>query len=171
MTDVPVTKTTDIITERIKPGTFTSERGHFARYFNVSGWQMIVIAGIAISSIAAFATTYDAITGLDKKIESCEQTTEIKKQLNTKFIVILVLSCLAVVLGLLLAWFFRTQANQRRLLTLGITGGGLIGILYSLSLRFRNATNLVKLGISWVSLLAFVLLGFFISSGKTDTVV
>lgn len=168
MSDVPITKSTaSKLAERFKPGSFVTEKEHFTRYFNISGWQLIVIAGIAISGIAAFANTYDAITGVNKDLEQCEESSSIKSKLNAKFIVILVLSCLAVVGGILLAWFFRTQSNQKRLLTLGITSGGVLGILYALSIKFRNTTNLAKLGISWISLLAFLLLGFFISSGGT----
>lgn len=163
--EIPITKTTTILTERLKPGSYSVEKANVSRYFTLNAWQYLVILGIAVSGLAAFATTYDAITGIDTKMAVCEQTGDLKHQLNIKFIVILVLSCLAVVFGIIMAWFFRSQENQRRLLTLGITTSGILGILYALSIRFTSTSNLVKLGISWGSLLCFLLLGFFLHTG------
>ncbi len=165
MSDVTVTPSaTSKLTGILKPGSYEIEKGHFSRYFSLNWWQLIVVAGIAISGIAAIANTYDAITGVDKDIEGCENVSNLRKKLEAKFIIIIVLSCLAVVGGIILAWLLRSGTNQRKLLTMGLTTGGILGILYALTIRFRGTSNMVKLGISWVSLLAFVLLGFFINT-------
>ncbi len=101
--EIPITKTTTILTERLKPGSYSVEKANVSRYFTLNAWQYLVILGIAVSGLAAFATTYDAITGIDTKMEVCEQTGDLKHQLNIKFIVILVLSCLAVLFGIIMA--------------------------------------------------------------------
>lgn len=162
--EIPIT-TTSLLGDRIKPGSLSVEKANLSRYLTLSTWQYLVILGIAISGLAAFVNTYDAITGIDAKTQACEQTGDLGHQLNVKFIIVLVLSCIAVVLGIVLAWFFRAQVNQHRLMTLGITTGGIFGILYALSIKFVNTSNFVKLGISWASLLAFLLLGFFLHTG------
>ena len=154
------------ITESLKPGSFDEESGHFKRLFTLSNWQYVVILGIAISGLAAFVNTYDAWSGINAKLAACTQDPVLKKELNTQFIVILVLSCLAVLLGIILAWIFRSKLNQRKIITLGITTAGVLGILYALSIKFQNTTNAAKLGVSWVSFLAFLILGYFISSNK-----
>lgn len=158
------------ITNRIMPKSFSEETTSLGKLFTLTNWQYVVILGIAISGLAAFVNTYNAISNIDKNLQKCAETDALKKELKTQFIVILVLSILAVILGMLLAWFFRHSDNQRKVLTLGITTTGIFGILYAISMKLRNVTNKIKLGISWVSFVGFIILGFFISSeGKLTT--
>ena len=163
---------------RLMPESFGIEKENITKYFSLNSWQFLVVLGIAISGLAAFVNTYDAWSGINSKIQTCAQSDALQKELNTQFIIIMVISCLAIVLGIILFWLFRNQKNQRRLVTMGITTTGIFGIIYALSIKFQNATNKIKLGISWTSFIGFLILGFFISGGikvfggvsKTDSV-
>jgi len=145
--------------------SITNEAGAMKNYFTLQSWQLLVILGIALSGLSTFVTTYNAWSGINTNVQACAQSSLLQKKLKTKFIVILVLSCLAVVLGILLAWFLRRNPNPRKLFTLGITGVGVFGIIYAIALKFQNVTDKVKLGVSWASFVAFLLLGFFLSYG------
>lgn len=153
---------------RLAPGTFTEELGNVKRLISLSGWQYIVILGIAVSGLAAFINTYEAIAGTNDTLKACTESETYKKQINTEFIVLLILSILAILIGAVLAWALRNQGNQRNLITLGIMTVGFFGIIYAISLKFQNVTSKIKLGISWISFLAFIILGFFMSSGVTQ---
>lgn len=151
--------------EMLKPTDINTEAGHIKRYVtSLSGPQLIIVLGIAISGLAAFINTYNAITKINAQIQQCTDSPQLRSALNKQFIVILVLSCFAVVLGIFLAWLFRKATNQRQLLTLGIIAIGIFGILYAISIKFQYVANDLKLGLSWVSLAAFIILGFFLSS-------
>jgi uncharacterized membrane protein HdeD (DUF308 family) len=152
--------------KRFKPESTEMEKTNFKKFFQLNSWQYLLIIAISISGLATFINTYDAWSNINSKLIACTQSDALQKELNTQFIVILVLACVAIVLGVLLAWFFRSQANQRRILTLGIITTGIFGILYALSIKFQNATNKWKLGISWAAFLFFLILGFFLSTKK-----
>jgi hypothetical protein len=150
--------------KQLTPGTLAEEKANAHRFFTLNNWQYIVILGIAISGLAAFITTYNAVTKINKDLLTCENSVALKHALNTKFLIVLILSCIAVFIGILLAWLFRANANQRKLLTIGITTMGIFGILYAIGIKFRGTTNNLQLGISWITFLAFLILGFFFSS-------
>lgn len=134
-------------------------------YFDLKNWQIIVIFGIAISSVASFINTYDYLSGINDKLISCTESDVLQKQLNVQFIVVIVLSCLAFILGVILAGIFRKD-NKKKLVTLSLVASGIAGILYALNIKFQNTTNIIKLSISWASLAAFILIGFFLSTHK-----
>lgn len=148
------------------PADWATEKKNFSRYFyGMNNWQFMVVLGIAISGLASFVNTYDAWSGINSQTQSCTQSSTLQKDLNIQFIVLIVLSCVAIILGILLAWVFRSQQNQRRLVTLGITTAGIFGILYALSIKFQNASNKIKLWTSWVCFAGFLIIGFLISTG------
>lgn len=157
-------KSSSSITQSLKPTSLSEETANIKRLFSFSKWQIFVLFGIAISGLAAFVNTYDAWSGITTQLQSCTSSSNIQSELNTQFIVIIVLSCVAIVLGLFLAWLFRGHANQRRLITLGITLAGFFGIVYALSVKFQNATNKVRLTVSWLSFIGFLIWGYFISN-------
>ena len=157
------TKKTSWVTKQFAPGSLADETGYASKYFNLDIWHYLIIIGIAVSGLAAFVNTYDAISGINANMQACSQTDVLQKELNTQFIVLLALSCFAVLLGLILAWFFRKQDNQRRLITLGIITIGIFGILYALTIRFQYTSNTIKLFASWITFLGFLVLGWFLS--------
>lgn len=154
------------ITNQIKWQGSEKEKKFAKNFFTLNNWQYLVILGIAISGLAAFINTYDAISGINKKTQICAQSSLLQKELNTQFIVLIVLSCFAIVLGIILAWIFRSGTNQRKIVTLGIMTVGIFGIIYALAIKFYQFSISAKLGISWVAFLGFLILGYFISSGK-----
>lgn len=154
--------------ENILPQSFEIEKENISKYFNITSWQGIVIIGIAISGIASFVNTYNAWSGINIELEKCSQTSELKKKLYIQFIVIMVLSSLAIVLGIVLAWLFRTSENPRKILTFGIITLGILGIVYALATKFQNTSNSIKLTISWASFIGFIILGFFVSKNQNS---
>ena len=150
----------------LKPGSLAEEKVNLMKTFSINNWQYAVILGIAVSGIAAFVNTYDAISNINKNRQTCTQTDQLKHELNVRFVILIILSCLALLIGLLMAWSFRTSENKHQVLTLGLASGGILGILYAVSTKFQNTTNAVKLGVSWISLAAFIILGFLIGTGK-----
>lgn len=128
--------------------------------------QLIALLGIALSGLAAFVTTYDALFKVDSLKSQCDQSGELKSALQTRFIVLLVISCLAVVLGLLIAWFVRN--SPAKIVLLGIAGAGLAGILYAVVNKYNHAQSSIKLGLSWASFVAFVILGVILGFRSGD---
>jgi heme O synthase-like polyprenyltransferase len=150
----------------LKPRALGEEAKDIRRFFALNTWQYFIIIGIAISGIAAFVNTYDAWRSISKKMQECTNSNPLKKELKIQFIVMLTLSILTLLLGLILLWIFRNKENQRRLITLGTITIGILGIVYSISIKLQDVTNIVKLGVSWVSFAAFLVLGFFFSRPK-----
>ena len=146
----------------------TSEELQTAKkYFSgMTSWQILVIFGIAISGLATFVNTYDAASGINAQIQTCMQTGTLQQQLNTEFIVLIVLSCVAIVLGIILAWFMRNAVNSRRVMTLGVIIAGICGILYAISIKLSSSTmsSVLKAGLSWTVFIGFLVAGYFISS-------
>lgn len=154
------------IGETLKPGSFADEKEHIKTLVGGLGyWQVLVIFGIAISGISAFMNTYDYVTSVNSQLATCVQSAALKEEINKEFIWLLVLSCLAVVLGSLAAWFLRKSNNQRSVFTFGFILTGIFGILYALSIKYQHIGSGIKMGLSWTSFLGFLVLGFFVSSG------
>ncbi|MEM0354019.1 MAG: hypothetical protein QXW79_00420 [Thermoplasmata archaeon] len=133
------------------------------KYFSMTSWQYLVILGIAITGLASFINTYNAFSDINIHTEKCYQEDPLNKEIHTQFVVVLVLSILSLVLGITLAILLRHAKNQRRIVTLGIITVGIFGIIYSLSLKFYTFSGWTKVGISWASFVAFLILGFFMS--------
>ena len=132
--------------------------------FLPSKWQFFIILGVAVSGIAAFINTYDAIAKIDSKLANCAESAALANTLKIRFIIMLVLSCLAIIIGIVLSWVLRN--NPKLILTFGLITTGLLGIIYAVVTKYNKAEMGVKLGISWISLLAFVILGYLLDSGK-----
>lgn len=154
----------DYLSDKFALGSFDEETGNMKRYFDLSPWHYLIILGVAVSGMAALINTYNAVSGFNDKVKGCTQTKSVKSAINTKFIILLVISIFIVIFGFVLAWFLRGQDNQRRLLTLGLMTAGIFGILYSLSIKFDDVSNNFKLWASWIVFLGFILLGFFLST-------
>jgi hypothetical protein len=140
-------------------------------YFKMSAWQYVVILGIAISGLATFINTYNAFSRINENLEgcihACPQSLEIYQSLQTQFIIILILSIVAILFGILLFWLLRKAENQRRIITLGIITAGIFGIFYAISIRFNSLATGFKVAISWAAFIAFLILGFLIGKGKS----
>ena len=135
--------------------------------FNISPWQYLVLVGIVISGLVAFVNLYEAITGISTDMRTCvDQTPELGTKLRNQFIVILVLSILAFVIGAVWAGYLHsTKAeNKRQIFTLGLMTTGILGVAYAISQRFRFDHPLIK-GISAGAIfLAFLAIGYLMST-------
>jgi magnesium-transporting ATPase (P-type) len=152
--------------QRIYGEGLKKEQANLQKYFDLSIWQILIILGLAISLLAAFVTTYNYAAKTDVL---CTPTEEQKKKLNTQFIVVLVMGILALVVGILLSWVFR-RGTRSRLITLGVAAAGLFAIVYSLTIKYANASRSVKVGVSWASLAVFVVLGILFGSSPAGAV-
>lgn len=140
-----------------------------SRYLFTSPWQYLVILAIALSGLAAFVNTYNIITGIDKNLKACATTDPLRSELRLQFIIMIILSVLAVVFGIVMAFMLRHGENQRRILTMGIIFVGIFGIIYATSIRLSssNMSNVLKVGISWTTFFAFLIIGYFMGSGTS----
>jgi len=135
-------------------------------YFSLNKWQMFIILGIAISGIAAFINTYDALFKIDEKMAKCAESDALSHDIKIRFIVLLVVSCLAVALGIILAIVLTVlKKNPKWVLVFSLVIAGVLGVLYAVVTNYSKADTGVKLGISWASLIAFVILGFVVGRG------
>jgi hypothetical protein len=128
-----------------------------------SNFQLLIILGVAFTGVAAFVNTYDAAAQLDQKYQQCEQSPELQQVLQTRFIVMMTLSCIALVVGIILGFVFRSHANQHQVITYGLALGGLFGVIYTGLSKVSNQTGNIRLAFSWVGLVIFVILGIFLS--------
>jgi hypothetical protein len=157
---------TGAIKEQLTPGSINSELGNIKRYFDMAAWNYVIVFLIASTGLAAIVNTYDAISGINKKKEECEKLS-LKNYTLTKFIIMLIFSIFAIGIGLFLAFFFRKNTNQRRMISLGIITIGVFGVIYSLSLQFQDISKNAVLYTSWVLFILSILLGWFLST-KTN---
>lgn len=136
----------------------------------LNNWQLLIIFGTAISGMATLVNSYDYISGINSKFKGCEQSQETNDLLKTRFIVLLVLSSIAIVLGILLGFLFRS--NPKRLLTFGLGSAGLFGIMYALYSWYQYTPfgDAVKLFASAGPFVMFILLGFLYSQQKISGV-
>ena len=133
----------------------------------LSPWKYLIILGIGITGLTTYATTYNAIAA--SKNEPCPLSEELQKKYQTRFIVTIVLSIVAIILGILLAYFFRT--NSYAFLTLGLTTAGIFGLSYALISKFAQGVSLpVQTGISWGAFIIFVIAGFMIDHYEAKNV-
>ena len=141
----------------------TEETINAKRYFTLDTWHYLIVIGIAVSGLAAFVNTYNAISGINDDVISCANSSQLSNDLTIQMIIMLVVSFLAIGLGVLLALLFRKNQNQRRLLTLGIISIGVLGIIYSASIKLQSLSNQIKLWTSWITFFIFLALGWFLS--------
>ena len=129
--------------------------------------QFAIIIGIALSGLACLINTYDAIAKINEKRQACVETGDLKKILEVRFIVMLVLSIVALIAGIVLGFIFKMRGMT---VAFGFATAGFFGIIYSILSKFKDTGNMgVKLTLSWLSLFLFVGLGFFFGAGKMGT--
>lgn len=133
--------------------------------------KYFIVVGLALSGVASFVTTYNSISGINN-LDNCAQSEAYKNALQTKFLVTLILSILAIVIGIILMFIFRANAdgNRHSVITMGIILVGIVGIIYSLTLKFKNFGNGTLSVISWGTFVAFIILGILVEQTNTSTV-
>jgi len=120
--------------------------------------KYFVIVGLAVSGAASFVNTYNSLSGINS-IDNCTQTAQYKNALQTKFLVTLILSILAIVIGIILMFIFKRTGNPHNIITMGIILAGVIGFIYSFFVKYKNFGNGTLTVISWGTFIAFIILG------------
>jgi len=129
---------------------------------SLTAWQYGIIGGLAVSGFATLVTTYDAIANTEGWTE-CQPApgVDVEHKSQTRFLVILIFSILAVIAGIILKLLLDYQLYGYGLITAGV-----VGILYSMFIKIANVNIAIKTSVSWVTFLAFLGLGFFSESAK-----
>lgn len=139
---------------------------HASALFTLSTTQIIVILGIIVFGMAAFITTYNAITSIETDVGQQLNTPQIQHELWVQFGWTLGLSLLILVVAGILAFIFKSNP---KILVLGLGGLGIFGIIYSFLVRFQYATNVngtwenIKLYISWALFIMFIILAIVLT--------
>uniref|UniRef100_A0A6C0LU59 Uncharacterized protein n=1 Tax=viral metagenome TaxID=1070528 RepID=A0A6C0LU59_9ZZZZ len=122
----------------------------------------LMIFGAAASCVALYSNLYDITSKIEDKTNECYESDELKSALRTKFIVTLVLSCLTVVVGIGLAIYFKKQEQEKPMLIGSVILAGILGILYSIYLRYNKVTRSFKTIILVIALIIFTALGIML---------
>lgn len=140
------------------------EYGHVKKLLSLQTWQMFMILGLSISGLAAITYTIEAILNIQDQINECLDTDPYKSSRNTEFWIILVLSVIVVIIGSALAWYFRAKDNQHRLIVLSLIVFGVLGILYSISIKINKWSDIIKLSIAWIVFIVFILISWYLNT-------
>lgn len=127
-----------------------------------------VLIGAAISGLAACVNTYDVISGVNTLQEKCDESDALKKSMTVRFGIILALSSLAIIAGIVVGVITRKDIKLMPVIILILAG--ILGIIYIVVDRYiRSSSNFVKLGLSWASLIGFVVIGYMMSKSSEST--
>jgi hypothetical protein len=140
-----------------------------SRYREITPVGFVIVVGLVLSFLATLNYTFDAISGISAQEQSCQQSSTYANSLNAKFITVLVISCVALTVGIILGFALKNNKNPMTIIVLGLAGTGIVGILYSLALKYATSVSIGwKLGLSWTALIIFVLAGiaFEITGGQ-----
>jgi hypothetical protein len=124
----------------------------------------IVLLGIAITGLAALVNTYEAIAGINSDIN-----TVVGDKLNTEFIILLIISLLAFCVGIILFIVLKKKNIKISLFPMALIAFGIIGFVYSLSIKFQYATYFAKLTVSWVAFIIFLLIGIYMTKKEYES--
>lgn len=165
--DVPKTVVFENIPETIIKTTNLMEKDS---YFKLDGAQYAIVIGIALSAMMSFVQIYNSISKINDQ-EQNDLREETKAALQTRFTVMIVMACLAIVGGVGLGMYFK-DSNEYQLLTFSLIIGGIISIIYALVDKYENESwmTYTKMGLSLTSLAGFVLLGYLYQTGNETLV-
>lgn len=140
--------------------------------------SIIIVLGFAISGLAAFVSTYDAIFGIRREMQRCQDSSALRNKLNVQFIVLTVLAILLIVAGIALAVYTKSRkpapsaqgelpGKSSMYLTVALVTFGIVGLLYALMVKFRGMAGFFKLGISWIAFICFLVLVFMVYKARS----
>lgn len=125
--------------------------------------QFFIIIAIAVSGMATFVNTYDAIAGINKMTPTIEKSPELQKAEKTRFYVFLCISLILFFIGAIMAYIMNKNQNQRKIISYGLMTAGLLGFVFTLTDRFRGYSIGAKLAVSWIALIVFIVIALFIT--------
>lgn len=136
-------------------------------YFKLDGAQYAIIIGIALSAMVSFVQIYNAISKINDQ-EKNDLREETKAALQTRFIVMIVMACLAIAAGIGLGIYFR-EGNEYQMLAFSLVFGGVASGIYALVDKYDGEQwmTYTKMGLSLTSLFGFVLLGYLYQTGNS----
>lgn len=136
-------------------------------YFKLDGAQYAIIIGIALSAMMSFVQIYNAISKINDQ-EKNDLREETKAALQTRFVVMIVMACLAIAAGIGLGIYFR-EGNEYQMLAFSLVFGGVASGIYALVDKYDGEQwmTYTKMGLSLSSLFAFVLLGYLYQTGNS----
>ena len=147
------------------PASFEEGVSDVKSFFDLTGWQYVISIGVAVSGVTALVATYNAVSKVNTQYQSC-LANGLGKTINTKFIVVLVISIIILLLGVLLAWMFR-KSDHLRLITLGVSTAGALGIIYAILIKLNTSKHeTAKVIGAWVVFIIFLILAFFFSGKR-----
>lgn len=158
--DIPTSK--KIVTEINVDGDVDKDS-----YFKLDGAQYAIIIGIALSAMMSFAQIYNAISKINDQ-EKNDLREETKAALQTRFVVMIVMACLAIAAGIGLGIYFR-EGNEYQMLAFSLVFGGVASGIYALVDKYDGEEwmTYTKMGLSLSSLFGFVLLGYLYQTGNS----
>lgn len=139
------------------------ENHYLGNYLRLDWWNYLIMVGIAASGIAAFVNTYDLLVGMDNEIAHCQNNDLLQSKLHIRWVVLLLFSVLLMLAGILLAWTFKTEINQRKFLIVSLILTGILGTIYAIIVKFKNVTGGFKMVTSWIVFLVFLVYGWYLS--------
>ena len=132
------------------------------KHRSLSNKQILAFVGLGITAYAAFVAIYNSATGISKEnavTESADPTLIAKR--NTQFIVMIIISCLAIVLGLIVSYVIRTSSWI--IIPLAVALMGVLGLIYSIGIKSNEK---VQMGLSITLFIIFLIYGIYV--GVTD---
>jgi len=136
-------------------------------YFKLDGAQYAIIIGIALSAMMSFVQIYNAISKINDQ-EKNDLREETKAALQTRFVVMIVMACLAIAAGIGLGIYFK-EGNEYQMLAFSLVFGGVASGIYALVDKYDGEQwmTYTKMGLSLTSLFGFVLLGYLYQTGNS----
>lgn len=129
---------------------------------NLGTLNFIAILGMAVSGLALYVSFYDWVSGIQKELRRCEQSDALKRKIQNRFIITMVIFSVLAVLGFVLVWKFTGKPTA----TMGLVGIGLLGVLYGLAEKFQDTSAVIRGFSAFVALIAFTGMAFFLDRGR-----
>ena len=138
--------------------------GYVLKNYSLSDKQLIAMVALAVSAYAAFVSIYNSASGITSDIAQCEQLNiALAKKRQVQFIVIIIISCIAIVLGIFLSFLMRK--SNWLFLPIAISLTGLLGLIYSIGIK---ANNKVQMGLSITLFVFFLIYGIAVGIGSNN---
>jgi ABC-type nickel/cobalt efflux system permease component RcnA len=160
-------KKLDAIRQMLKVENIGKEKEFLRKQLGLSKFQLICALGLAITGVASIITLYQAIFDINKVSMDCSSQDDVQKEINIKFWVLLILGILLITFAFIMMIVLRKSDRQYGLVTVAILIGGILAIVYGLSIKFQKVSNWTKFSINIVSFAIFIGLGIY-ATFKSD---
>lgn len=126
--------------------------------YSLTTKQILAILGLGISAYAAFVAIYNSASGIQNDIAAAETSnTNFARKRSTQFIVMIIISCIAIVLGLIISYVLRKSSWI--ILPLALSLMGVLALVYSIGIK---TSDKVQLGLSITLFIIFLIFGIYV---------